>query len=338
MKEALLYEKLDNNVVQCHLCSHHCKINPNQYGICQIRENKKGILYTHAYGRVVAMQIDPIEKKPLYHLLPNSKSFSIATQGCNFRCDFCQNWQISQKDKETDLARKSIPISPEEIVKKALSSGCKTIAYTYTEPTIYFEYALDACRLAKQKGLYNIFVTNGYMTREALEMISLYLDAANIDLKFFNDTTYSKLCGGHLKPVLETIQLMHSLGIWIEITTLIIPGLNDSNKELNQIAEFIAQIGKEIPWHLSRFHPDYKITNIPATPIDTLYKAQEIAKEAGLYYVYIGNVLEKTTTQCYSCSRVLVKRDAMTVTENVINNSQCPYCSTKIHGIWEKEK
>jgi pyruvate formate lyase activating enzyme len=260
-------------------------------------------------------------------------SFSVATVGCNFRCPFCQNWQISQvKIKAGDLTG-GHPLSPEEIVGEALRSGCRSISYTYTEPTIFFEYAHDAARLARKAGLMNVFVTNGYMTGEALETIRPYLDAANVDLKAFQDETYKKVCGARLEPVLASIRLMNELGIWIEVTTLVVPGLNDGDAELAAVARFIAGINIDIPWHISRFHPDYKYTQAEATPLATLRRAYEMGKRAGLRYVYIGNVWgESEVTACPQCGKSLLRRSGFNVAENRLKDGRCPYCGTAIAG------
>lgn len=332
LKEALLYQRLPDRRVSCFLCSHRCFINDGDFGICQVRQNKGGRLYTLAYGSVAAANVDPIEKKPIFHMLPGSKSFSIAAVGCNFRCGFCQNWQISQKKEADTLGISSQAMAPEEIIAGALRAKCKSISYTYTEPTIFFEYAFEAGKLAKEKGLYNIFVTNGYMTKEALEMIAPYLNAANVDLKFFNDDSYKKSCGARLKPVLDTISLMRKMDIWVEVTTLVIPGENDSPDELRGIAAFLASAGKEIPWHISRFHPDYKMTDKGATPLTTLQEAYQIGKNAGLRYVYIGNVLEEEKTYCYKCQKSLIARMGFEVIENNLKNGRCPECATPLDG------
>jgi pyruvate formate lyase activating enzyme len=285
---AMFFNRLDDNNVECFLCGHCCRIAPANYGICGQRKNIGGNLYTYAYGEVVAANIDPIEKKPFYHFLPNTKAFSIATAGCNFKCGFCQNWQISQADENKNSASK--PFKPEEIVDAAIRSGCASIAYTYTEPTIFFEYSYDIAMLAKARGLKNAYVTNGYIGKEALEAISPYLDAANIDLKSFSDDFYIKICKARLQPVLDTIKRMKALGIWLEITTLLVTGLNDSEEEIKQIAGFIAGIDKEIPWHISRFHPDYNFNDVPCTPIESMEAAMRIGKDAGLKHVHSGNV------------------------------------------------
>jgi pyruvate formate lyase activating enzyme len=297
-----------------------------------------GSLYTYAYGRVIAAHIDPIEKKPLYHFFPGSSSFSIATIGCNFRCGFCQNWEISQASFRDGGDGGSDELLPQDIVKAAIRNKCKSISYTYTEPTIFFEYAYETAKLAREKGLYNNFVTNGYMTAECLRMIKPYLDAANVDLKFFKDSSYRKVCAGSLEPVLNSIRLMHELGIWVEVTTLIVPEKNDSEEELKGIADFIASVDKNIPWHISRFHPDYKFTDHAATPEATLKKALAIGKNAGLSYIYVGNVWGwGNDTHCPNCKKILIQREVFSVLEYNIKQGKCFFCDTAIAGVfWRK--
>lgn len=330
-KEAALYTKLPDKKVECFLCNHRCKIADSKYGFCGVRQNIDGTLYTQVYGEVIASQVDPIEKKPLYHFFPGSNAYSIATIGCNFRCGFCQNWQISQASKRSeDLS--GYELKPEEVVREAKRYKCKSISYTYTEPTVFFEYAYDTARLAKKGGLYNNFVTNGYMTKEALDAVKPYLDAANVDLKFFKDETYQKICGAHLEPVLDSIRAMKKMGIWLEITTLLVPGLNDSKQELKDIAGFIAGVGAEIPWHISRFHPDYKYTDLEPTPLSTLKKAREVGQEAGLRYVYLGNVAEDTDTYCYHCKELLIKRGYLYTLSLNLDGDKCPKCGRAVEG------
>lgn len=331
-KEAMLYERLKDESVQCFLCNHRCKIADSKYGFCGVRQNIGGRLYTHVYGEVIANHVDPIEKKPLYHFFPGSSAYSIATIGCNFRCPFCQNWQISQASKRQGEGLNGYELKPEEVVREARRHRCRSISYTYTEPTIFFEYAYDTARLAKEQGLCNNFVTNGYMTREALDTIKPYLDAANVDLKFFRDETYKKVCQGHLEPVLDSIRYMKELDMWVEVTTLVVPGLNDSDKELKDIAGFIADVGMEIPWHISRFHPDYKYTDYEPTSIDVLKKAKEIGKGAGLRYVYLGNVSEDTNTYCYNCGNLLIARDYLYMLSSKLDGNKCRKCKTVIDG------
>ncbi len=329
----MLYERLDAGKTHCYLCSHHCKILPGQFGICGVRQNIEGKLYTLVYGDVIAAQVDPIEKKPLYHFLPGTTSYSIAAIGCNFKCSFCQNWEISQlSKKDGNISGKEA--RPADITRGAKQAGSKSISYTYTEPTIFFEYAHDIAKSAKKEGLYNNFVTNGYMSVEALEVIKPYLDSANVDLKGFSEEFYQKFCKAHLEPVLESIRAMKKLGVWVEITTLIIPGQNDSEKELKAIAEFIVSVGKEVPWHVSRFHPDYKYLESLPTPVETLKKAKAIGEKAGLRYIYLGNVLDGNDTYCYNCSHLLIKRIGFDVVQNKIADSKCPKCGALIDGIF----
>lgn len=335
MKEALLYEKLENKTVHCYLCNHHCKIADQKFGFCGVRQNIDGILYTHAYGKVIAAHIDPIEKKPLYHFFPGSFSFSIATIGCNFRCGFCQNWEISQRSFRDENVLGGGKLSAQEIVTEAIENNCKSVSYTYTEPTIFFEYALETAKLAQEKGLYNNFVTNGYMTKEAIQMIKPYLDAANVDLKFFREDSYKKICAGSLGPVLNSIRLMRELGIWVEVTTLVVPGENDSEEELCGIAEFIASVDKDTPWHVSRFHPDYHFTDHRATPEDALKRAQEAGRNAGLTYIYAGNVQGwGNDTICPKCGKLLIKREVFSILEYNIKNNRCPGCNAVISGVF----
>jgi len=335
MKEALFYTKNKDNTVNCFLCSHQCHIKDEAYGICNVRINKKGTLYSLSYGKVVAANVDPIEKKPLFHFLPGSKSYSIACVGCNFQCGFCQNWQISQAKIAKDLSLFEYKLTPESIVEEALSNNCPSISYTYTEPTIYFEFAYDVARLAKEKGLFNVFVTNGYMSKESLECIKPYLDAANVDLKSFSEDFYRKICKASLRPVLDNIILMKKLGIWVEITTLIVPGKNDSKAELKEIAEFIASVDCSIPWHISRFHPDFEFSEIPATSMESLLAAYDIAKTAGLKYIYVGNVYtDYEDTVCPSCGKILIKRIGFSSESENIKQGKCTQCNAKIDGVW----
>ena len=335
LREAMFYEKLDDKMVKCNLCSHRCsRIADSKRGICGVRENRDGKLYSLVYGRVAARSVDPIEKKPLFNFLPGSRSYSIATVGCNFRCTNCQNYDISQLPKERGIIVGQ-DVSPEEIVSAAKRNNCESIAYTYSEPTIFFEYAYDIAKHAKKEGIKNVFVTNGYITPEALREISPYLDAANIDLKSFSDDFYRKNCGARLEPVLDSIRLYKSLGIWTEITTLIIPSLNDSEEELHKIAEFIKEVGEETPWHITQFHPIYKLIDLPRTPVTILRRAREIGLEAGLRYVYEGNVPGENgeNTYCYNCGKLLIRRFGYQILENKIKNSACTYCGAKIDGV-----
>ena len=336
MKQAMFQEAREAKKVQCSLCSHRCVIVPGKRGICSVRENRDGILYTLVYDKVIARHIDPIEKKPLFHFLPGSLSYSIATPGCNFRCKHCQNADISQLPRDRGEMILGEAVSPSAIVDAALKNHCASISYTYTEPTIYFELAYDTARLAASAGLKNVFVSNGYITPEALREIKPYLHAANIDLKGYTDDFYKKVCGARLQPVLDSIRLYHELGIWIEITTLVIPGHNDSDDELKGIAQFIRSVGQDIPWHVSRFHPTYKLTDEPITPIETLKRARQIGFDAGLRYVYEGNIPgEGEDTVCWSCKKTLVRRIGFSVFENMVKDSKCKFCGAAVEGVWK---
>ncbi len=335
MHEAMFYEKAGGNKVRCGLCRFRCLIADGKRGICAVRENRGGTLYTLVYGKAIAEHADPIEKKPLYHVMPGSMSYSVATVGCNFRCLHCQNYTISQPVHDT-LRITGIDLPPEEIVARALASGCRSIAYTYTEPTIFFEYAYDTAVLAKKAGLRNIFVTNGYITPEALACIRPFLDAANIDLKGFSERFYTEVVHAMLKEVLDSIVEYKRQGIWIELTTLVIPGWNDSDEDLRGIAGFIAdKVGKETPWHVSAFHPTFKMIDRPRTPLDTLRRARHIGLEAGLRYVYEGNVPGEggENTYCPSCGETLIERHGFYLEHNSIEMGKCPSCAAVIDGI-----
>ncbi len=335
MKEAMLYERIGDGRVRCNLCSHRCLIEEGERGFCRVRVNKGGRLYTAVYGRIVSQSIDPIEKKPLFHFLPGTRAYSVATMGCNFTCLYCQNHTISQYPREHDGQILGDEVSPEEIVAAAVESGCETIAYTYTEPTIFFEYALDTARLARSKGLRNVFVSNGYMTPEAIETIAPYLDGINIDLKGISDDLYHKVAGGNLRPVLHSIEQFFRAGVWVEVTTLLIPGLNDSPQALHWTAEAIRGISPVIPWHISRFYPAYRMLDRPPTPVATLEKAQRIGEDVGLRYVYMGNVPgQGEDTNCPSCGEVVVKRRGFLVRTNSLQEGHCPSCGAEIDGVW----
>ena len=334
MREAMLYESLPEDRVRCQLCAHRCTISPDGRGICHVRENRDGKLVTLVYGELIARHVDPIEKKPLFHYHPGSLSFSIATAGCNFRCDWCQNADISQMPRDQHIILGD-PISADDVVAAALASHCRSIAYTYTEPTIFFEVTYDVAHRARDAGLGNVYVTNGYMTAEALQTLHPYLDAANVDLKAFRDATYRRYVGARLQPVLDSLKLMKQLGIWVEVTTLLIPGLNDDPAELEEAANFIAdELGPETPWHLSRFFPAYRMQDVAPTPEATLTRAIEIARAAGLHYVYAGNSRQTIDTNCHACGTPLVRRAGYRITANhVTSQTTCPNCATPVAGI-----
>jgi pyruvate formate lyase activating enzyme len=337
-KEAMLYDRLEDGKVKCNLCAHRCTISPGKRGICRVRENQDGRLVSLVYEKAVACSVDPIEKKPFFHFLPGTRALSIATVGCNFSCKFCQNYHIS--DLDVCGGRITGQVLPcEEVVRLAEAEGCASVSYTYTEPTIFFEYAYDCARLAAERGLKNNFVTNGYMTEEAWRTIEPYLDAANIDLKSMTDEFYRKYSGARLEPVLDSLRLAKSLGIWIEATTLVIPGLNDSDEELGQLAAFLVGLGPEIPWHVSRFHPAHKMLQISPTPTETLRRARKIGLEAGLRYVYIGNVPgeDGENTFCPGCGRVAVGRVGYHTTKVALTGSHCSECGEAIDGVGLEE-
>jgi len=304
--------------------------------VCGVRENREGVLYSLVYGKVIAAHVDPIEKKPLFHYLPGTDAFSIATVGCNFRCRHCQNADISQRPKEGgEIVGREMP--PEEVVDAAAKANCASISYTYTEPTVFMEYAVDTLKLAKEKGIGSCFVSNGYTTTQAFDEAGVLPDADNVDLKAYSEKFYQEVCGARLEPVLETLKYLVKKKVWVEVTTLIIPGYNDSVGELRQIAEFISgELGDFVPWHVSRFHPDYKLKDAPATPLETLHEAYRIGKDVGLKFVYSGNTPheESENTFCPDCGALVIERYGFSAIKNNLSDGKCPECTTKIEGIW----
>ncbi len=336
LKRAVLWEPIEDKKVHCNLCNWRCVIDDKKLGRCQVRQNVDGMLYSLNYDKVCSVNPDPIEKKPLFHFQPGSRSFSVATMGCNFRCEFCQNWQISQAAIERGQIDGE-PITPQQIVEAAVRTGCKSIAYTYTEPTVFMELCNDCGRLAKEKGLTNVFVSNGYETVEAIDFAKDWLNGINVDLKAFSEDYYKRLCKARLQPVLDTIRyIAKQTDIWLEVTTLLVPGENDSEDELRQLADFIVNnAGSDVPWHISRFHPQYKYLDSVPTPLESLERAYEIGKAAGLHYVYMGNVpgTKSESTFCYNCGRILIERTGYYIAANHIKDSHCPDCGTKIAGF-----
>lgn len=337
LHEAWLSKPLDKGVIECKACSHHCKIQPGKTGICGVRYNADGKLYLLVYGRAAAQNIDPMEKKPLFHFYPGSSIFSFGTMGCNFRCLFCQNWDISQFHKEhtpEEILEAGIPLSPEQIVNYCLENRIPAVAFTYNEPGIFFEYAYDTAKLAKEKGLKTVYVSNGFESREALDKILPYVDAINIDLKGATDDFYIKICGGHIQPVKDNIKYLWEKGMWVEVTTLIVTNQNEDEKGLTEIAEFLASVSVDMPWHISRYFPAWKMTEPPTHPA-ILEKAYQIGKKAGLRYVYVGNIdLEnREHTYCPKCGALVIERYGYSV-ENHLKGDRCPKCGVKIAGCF----
>jgi pyruvate formate lyase activating enzyme len=335
LRQAVLWDPEEHKKVRCKLCQHRCLIADDGLGRCGVRKNIDGVLFSLNYHRVCAAQVDPIEKKPLYHFLPGTRTFSIAAEGCNFQCEFCQNWQISQAPLETGQVRGQ-SLSPDQILDVALREGCASVAYTYTEPTLFMELAADCGREVRRAGLANVFVSNGYMTHEALDFAADWLDAINVDLKAFSQRFYRDLCKARLSGVLDTLETLsrHS-AVWLEVTTLVVPGQNDTEDELKAMADFLVQkVGPDVPWHLSRFHPQYKMSESEVTPVATLNRAREIGKAAGLHYVYVGNVpgSDKESTVCPQCGCRVIERVGYTVLANRIKAGACPQCGTAIAG------
>jgi len=338
LREAMYYDKRSAGKVQCRLCPSRCVLSDGERGSCRVRINIDGTLRTLVYGRLVAVHDDPIEKKPLYHFLPATRSLSIATAGCNLGCVFCQNWQISQAMPE--LAQHTIA-TPGQVVAAARQNACRTIAYTYTEPTIFYEFMLDCARLAHKEGIRNLWITCGYINEKPLRELCKVMDAANVDLKGFSEEFYAEYCKARLAPVLNTLRIVKEEGMWIEITNLLIPGANDDPKMIRDMCQWIVtNLGADVPLHFSRFHPDYRLLDKPPTPPDTLEMAVRIAKEAGLRHVYMGNIVTQTgdDTFCPKCGRLLIERRGVEVLRNDLSDGQCPDCGAVIAGEWNVER
>ena len=333
----MLFKKIKKSNIQCRVCSHYCIIKPGEKGICGVRENCDGDMVTRNENRIVAQSVDPIEKKPIFHLLPGSSSYSIAGAGCNFICTFCQNAHIAQIEHKTPVQNLGVQVNPEQIVEAALASGCESISYTYTEPTVFFELAFETAKLAVKKGLHNIFVSNGFMSREALDLLIPYLSAANVDLKAFDEKFYQKYCGGKLKPVKQSIEQMNENGVLVELTTLLIPGLNDDDEQLTAMAEYIAdRLGPQTPWHISRFHPCHRMTDRGQTPVSSLERAYRIGKRTGLFHVYIGNVPGGgyEDTLCHECGKILIRRYGYQTDLTMERGGKCPDCHASCKGVF----
>ncbi len=333
MDEAILYDRLNDGRVRCRVCAHRCTIERGERGICSVRENVDGRLVSLVYGRLVARDVDPIEKKPLYHFYPGTRAYSIATVGCNFTCKNCQNAYISQYPREHGGRIIGDPATPEEVVADAVDAGCHSIAYTYTEPTVAIEFVLDCMRASKEEGIDNVWVSNGYFTAETAEVIVPFLDAINVDLKGITNEVYRDISGGNVRPVLDTIERLHAAGVWVEVTTLVIPGFTDTEDQLRWTAEAIRGVSETIPWHLSRFFPAYRLLDRPPTPVATLEWARELGREVGLQHIYLGNVPgEGEETVCPTCGALLISRAGHLVREVRARGGICPDCSTPLAG------
>ena len=336
LHDAMLWEAMDGQAVRCELCGHGCVIAAGKYGVCRVRQNVAGRLKATTYGLLVAVHVDPIEKKPLFHFLPGSRSLSIAGPGCNFQCDFCQNWQISQSPRMESPLRGQAT-TPEQLVTAATNHDCASISYTYTEPTVFFELAYETAKLAHGRGIGNCFVSNGFMTPRAVETIAPHLDAINVDLKAFRDETYRRVMKARLEPVLTALKALVAAGVWVEVTTLIVPDMNDSDAELGDIAGFIAtELGPAVPWHVSRFHGDFKMRDHQPTPIETLERACRIGAAAGLRHIYSGNVPGHADerTRCPSCGEVVIDRMGYSIRSVHLADGACEKCGEKIEGVW----
>ncbi len=333
MKESLFYKKLKNNLVNCNLCPRNCIIPNQNFGKCLARKNIDGKLYSLVYGKAVSIALDPIEKKPLFHFLPGQKTISFGTAGCNLHCLHCQNWQISQNSPDIVPFEQT---TPKQIIGEAKKNNSKIISYTYNEPTVFYEYALDTMKIAKKEKMRNVVVSNGFINKKPLENWAKFIDATNIDLKG-GKKFYQNICSAWPEPILKAIELYHKKKIWLEITSLIVPGHNDNEKDIKEVVKFIKNLSENIPVHFSAFYPTYKMKNIPRTDEKTLLKARNIAIKAGLNYVYAGNILnrETSTTFCPSCKKSLIIRQGFFILENRIKNGKCPYCNEKIAGVWK---
>ncbi|MDO8735005.1 MAG: AmmeMemoRadiSam system radical SAM enzyme [Elusimicrobiota bacterium] len=335
-KEALFYEELPNKFVKCNLCPWRCTIAPKQRGLCRTRENQDGKLITLNYGRVSTVNIDPIEKKPFFHFMPSEQALSIATAGCNVGCKFCQNWQLS---KITPEESDSFYISPEDVIRLAKRTKSKIIAYTYNEPIVFYEFMLDISKLAKKEGIKTVVVSCGFVNTEPLKELLKYVDAYKVDLKGFNEKYYKEVVGARLQPVLEAIKTVKQSGVHLEIVYLVVPTLNDNPDEVRNMCKWLVKnIGTNVPLHFTRFHPDYKMTNYPSTPVSTVENLRKIAMKEGLKYVYVGNVPpgnEGENTYCPKCKKLLIKRLGFGVVENNVTYGKCKFCGQKIYGVWK---
>jgi len=335
-EEARWYEQLENGAVRCNLCPNRCTIGEGQVGICRVRKNIGGKLYSLSYGNLVSIHVDPIEKKPLYHFLPNSRAYSFATAGCNLDCKYCQNWDIAHRDYD-DLD--SVSMTPEEVVDEALKAGADVVAFTYNEPTVQYEFMFDVAKLAQEKGLRTVAISSGFINQEPLKELLPYMDAYKVDLKSFNEETYQTLISGSLGPVLETIKTVHESGTWLELVYLVVPNYTDRMDEIKNMCEWIlANVGDDVPLHFSRFHPQYKLTNLPPTPEETVKKARQVCLDVGLKYVYTGNIsnVEGSTTYCPQTGEPVLIRNGYFIEKNLIKpDGSVKGCEEIINGVWQ---
>ena len=326
------WHPLDDGRIQCDVCPHFCTLREGQQGLCFVRARQEDQIVLTTYGRSSGFCVDPIEKKPLHHFLPGTPVLSFGTAGCNLSCKFCQNWDIS---KSREIEKLSDQASPGEIAVAARELGCRSVAFTYNDPTIFFEYAIDVARACHEVGVKTVAVTAGYICPEPREELYRHVDAANVDLKAFTERFYAKECGAHLQPVLDTLTKMKQLGVWLEVTTLLIPGLNDDPQELTELAQFLVALGADTPWHISRFHPTYRMMDRPITPLKTLHMAREIGVNAGLHYVYTGNVPGDAgeNTACHQCGARLIERFGFSIKRHALIDGKCSQCGTTAAGV-----
>jgi len=335
LKEAMYYEKLKDLRIECQICPRKCQIADQERGYCGVKENRAGNYYTLVHSRPCTIHADPIEKKPLFHYIPGSRALSLATAGCNMECKFCQNWQIAQFRPEQI---RSYHLPPRDVIGLAKKENCNTIAYTYSEPVVFYEYMYDIARVGSQEGIGRVMISNGYINEEPLIELCKYLSAVKIDLKAFTEKFYRETCHGELKPVKKTLQILSKIGIWYEIVVLIVPTLNDSEKEIKEMCLWIRDsLGSDVPVHFSRFHPTYKIKNLPPTPVNTLEWVRKVAMEIGLNYVYLGNIPGHPgeNTYCPGCGKMLIKRVGFNILQNSLMKGRCPHCDYSISGVWE---
>jgi pyruvate formate lyase activating enzyme len=337
-REAMFWEELPDKKVKCVLCPRECEVADVERGYCGVRENQGGRYQTLVYGAVCSANVDPIEKKPLFHYLPGTAAMSIATAGCNIECKFCQNWQISQfRPEQID----SILLTPERLVEVCKRELAPTIAHTYSEPVVFYEYMHDVAKLSRRHGVGNVMISNGYIQEEPLRELCRHITGVKIDLKAFSESFYKEQCNGELAPVLKTLELLKEIGIWFEIVVLVIPTLNDSAEEIREMSRWVVEhLGPDVPMHFSRFHPTYRVTNLPRTPIATVENCRRLAMEAGVHYVYAGNVPMHPgeNTYCHHCNETLIERAGYRIINNAIANGKCPHCQTTIPGIWSQEQ